>query len=67
MNYKKIFALLNNKQENTMTSNIMQNISVYKLEIELWSSKEKLNKITPIFDPTPYIVIETNGTLIKAK
>ena len=29
--------------------------------------QRKLNKLTPIFEPTPYIVIETNETLIKAK
>ena len=42
-----------------MTSDIMQRISLYKLEIELWLIKQrKLNKVTPIFEPTPYIVIE---------
>ena len=29
--------------------------------------QRKLNKLTPIFEPTSYIVIETNGTFIKAK
>ena len=39
-----------------MTSGIMQRISLYKLEIELWLIKQrKLNKVTPKFDPTPYI------------
>ena len=37
---KKIFVLLNNTQKNIMTSDIMQRISVYKLKIELSSSKE---------------------------
>ena len=49
-----------------MTSDIMQRISVYRLEIELLPSKENL-LLTPIFEATPYIVIETKGTLIKAK
>ena len=29
--------------------------------------QRKLNKLTPTFEPTSYIVIETNGTFIKAK
>ena len=29
--------------------------------------QRKLNKLTPIFKSTPYIVIETKGTLIIAK
>ena len=29
--------------------------------------QRKLNKLTPIFDPTSYIVIGRNGTLIKVK
>ena len=29
--------------------------------------QRKLNKLTPIFETTPYLVIETKGTLIKAK
>ena len=36
----KIFAPLNNTPRNIMTSDIMQRISVYKLEIVLLSSKE---------------------------
>ena len=29
--------------------------------------QRKSNKLTPIFEPTSYIVIYTEGTLIKAK
>ena len=29
--------------------------------------QRKLNKLTPIFETTPYLVIETKGTLIKDK
>ena len=37
---KKIFVPLNNTPKNIMTSDIMQRISVYKLEIVLLPSKE---------------------------
>ena len=39
-NKKKIFPHRNIAQNNIMTSDIMQRISLYKLEIELWLSKE---------------------------
>ena len=38
-----------------------------QIEDRVMVKQRKLNKLTPIFEPTPYIVIETNETLIKAE
>ena len=57
---EKIFPLSNNMQKNIMTSTLqIGNRGMVK--------GRKWNKLTPIFEPTPHIVIETKGTLIKAK
>ena len=43
-----------------------KNISL-QIEDRVMIKQRKLNEITPIFEPTPYRVIDTKGSLIKPK
>ena len=61
-NKKKIFPLRNNAQNNIMTSDIMQRISL-QIGDRVMVKQRKLNKLTPIFQSTSYTVINAKGTL----